>query len=124
MFWKKSSKTPDSKTVDKDADKKGKTQTGKPAAKKVNAGAGKSSVKGKKVQTVKKPSTNSVKTQAVKKPAAENVKKQDASDRVLAKLEAIERETRLKQVKDNVDRLEDEKIAGHIEDLLKSIGRD
>lgn len=103
MFWKKSSK---------------------PAAKKSNAGAGKSSVKGKKVQTVKKPSTNGAKTQSAKKPAAANVKEQDASERVLAKLEAIERETRLKQVKDNVDRLEDEKIAGHIEDLLKSMWKD
>lgn len=119
MFWKKSSKP-----ADKAADKKGKTQTGKPAAKKVNAGAGKSSVKDKKVQTVKKPPTNSAKTQSAKKPAAENVKKQDTSERVLAKLEAIERETRLKQVKDNVDRLEDEKIAGHIEDLLKSMWKD
>ena len=86
VFWKKSSKT-----ADKSADKKRKTQA------------------------VKKPAADS----ARKKDASAG--KEDASDRVLAKLAAIEKETRLKQVRDNVDQLDDEKIAEHLESLLKSL---
>ncbi len=107
MFWKKS------QTVKKPAANGAKTQAvKKPAA------------NGAKTQAVKKPAANGAKTQAVKKPAANSAKKEDASDRVLAKLMAIEKETRLKQVRDNVEQLEDEKIAEHLESLLKSLRGD
>lgn len=99
-------------------------KSNKPAAKSVNAGSDKSAEKSKKAQTVKKTAANGGKTQAVKKPAAGSAKKEDASDRVLAKLMAIEKETRLKQVRDNVDQLDDEKIAEHLESLLKSLRND
>lgn len=93
MFWKKSSKT-----ADKSADKKRKTQAVKKSAadsaRKKDASAGKEGA---------------------------SARKEDASDRVLAKLAAIEKETRLKQVRDNVDQLDDEKIAEHLESLLKSL---
>lgn len=91
MFKKKSNKS-EEKNVKKPASKTGKTQAGKPAPK-------------------------SGKTQA--KPAKKTAQPQDQSDKVLNKLMAIEKETRLKQVRDNVDHLEDEKIAEHIELLLK-----
>lgn len=119
VFWKKSSKPGTDGT-----DKNGKAQADKTAAKSANAGPGKSAAKSKKAQTVKKGAANGAKKQAVKKPAADNVKKEDASDRVLAKLMAIEKETRLKQVRDNVDQLDDEKIAEHLESLLKSLRND
>lgn len=96
MFKKKS----------KTADKIGKTQTGK------------TDVKSKKTQTGK-TTVKSGKTQTVKKPVKKGGQEQEQSDKVLAKLMAIEKETRLKQVRDNVDRLEDEKIAEHLELLLK-----
>lgn len=86
--------------------KKKKTQTGKSGAKSTNSQAGKTAAK-------------SVKTQNVKKPAPTGGQPQDQSDKVLAKLMAIEKETRLKQVRDNVEQLEDEKIAEHLELLLK-----
>ena len=100
VFWKKSSKT-----ADKSADKKRKTQAvKKPAAdsaRKKDASAGKEGASARKESA--------------------SAGKEDASDRVLAKLAAIEKETRLKQVRDNVDQLDDEKIAEHLESLLKSL---
>ena len=75
----------------------------------------------KSSKTADKSADKKRKTQAVKKPAADSARKKDASDRVLAKLAAIEKETRLKQVRDNVDQLDDEKIAEHLESLLKSL---
>lgn len=93
VFWKKSSKT-----ADKSADKKRKTQA------------------------VKKPAADSArKKDASAGKEGASARKEDASDRVLAKLAAIEKETRLKQVRDNVDQLDDEKIAEHLESLLKSL---
>ena len=107
MFWKKS------QAVKKPTANGAKTQSVKKPA-----------VNGAKTQSVKKPAANGAKTQPVKKPAATGEKKEDASDRVLAKLMAIEKETRLKQVRDNVEQLEDEKIAEHLESLLKSLRGD
>ncbi len=93
VFWKKSSKT-----ADKSADKK------------------------RKIQAVKKPAADSArKKDASAGKEGASARKEDASDRVLAKLAAIEKETRLKQVRDNVDQLDDEKIAEHLESLLKSL---
>lgn len=89
MFKKK-----DKSVAKKEKAKSAKSQTGKTAAK-------------------------SVKTQSVKKPAGAGAQTQNQSDKVLAKLKAIEKDTRLKEVRDNVDQLEDEKIAEHIELLLK-----
>ena len=106
------------KKKNKSVDKNEKTQAGKTTVKSKKAQTGKTTVKGAKTQTGK-ASVNRVKTQTVKKPAQGNEKTQDQSDKVLAKLMAIEKETRLKQVRDNVDQLEDEKIAEHIELLLK-----
>ena len=83
--------------------------------KKSSKTADKSADKKRKIQAVKKPAADS----ARKKDAS--ARKEDASDRVLAKLAAIEKETRLKQVRDNVDQLDDEKIAEHLESLLKSL---
>ncbi len=83
--------------------------------KKSSKTADKSADKKRKIQAVKKPAADS----ARKKDASAG--KEDASDRVLAKLAAIEKETRLKQVRDNVDQLDDEKIAEHLESLLKSL---
>ena len=83
--------------------------------KKSSKTADKSADKKRKIQAVKKPAADS----ARKKDASAG--KEDASDRVLAKLAAIEKETRLKQVIDNVDQLDDEKIAEHLESLLKSL---
>lgn len=90
-------------------------------------------VKGKKTQTVKngkQPVVKSTKQSAVKStkqsaakstkpPAPAGEKTQDMSDKVLAKLMEIEREARLEKARDSVDGLEDEKIAGQIELLLK-----
>ncbi len=92
MFKKKSNKSTVKPQTEKPASKAAKAQTGKPASK---TGA----------------------TQA--KPGKKTAQAQDQSDKVLNKLMAIEKETRLKQVRDNVDHLEDEKIAEHIELLLK-----
>ena len=78
--------------------------------KKSSKTADKSADKKRKIQAVKKPAADS----ARKKDASAG--KEDASDRVLAKLAAIE-----KQVRDNVDQLDDEKIAEHLESLLKSL---
>lgn len=86
MFWKKDKKR-------KTTTKKGKTQSGKAAAKGAEAQA--------------------------EKPAAQSGNTQDRSDAILAKLMAIEKETRLKEARDRVDQLEDENIAENIEQLLK-----
>ncbi len=104
MFKKKSNKS----TV--------KPQTEKPASKAAKAQAGKPASKAAKAQTGK-PVSKTGATQA--KPGKKTAQAQDQSDKVLNKLMAIEKETRLKQVRDNVDHLEDEKIAEHIELLLK-----
>ncbi len=104
MFKKKSNKS----TV--------KPQTEKPASKAAKAQAGKPASKAAKAQTGK-PASKTGATQA--KPGKKTAQAQDQSDKVLNKLMAIEKETRLKQVRDNVDHLEDEKIAEHIELLLK-----
>ena len=95
-----------------------KPQTEKPASKAAKAQAGKPASKAAKAQTGK-PVSKTGATQA--KPGKKTAQAQDQSDKVLNKLMAIEKETRLKQVRDNVDHLEDEKIAEHIELLLKII---
>ena len=56
------------------------------------------------------------------KQAAQSKATQDRSEAVLAKLMAIEKETRLKEARDQVDQLDDENIAANIEQLLKIIG--
>ena len=89
-----------------------KPQTEKPASKAAKAQAGKPASKAAKAQTGKPGATQA-------KPGKKTAQAQDQSDKVLNKLMAIEKETRLKQVRDNVDHLEDEKIAEHIELLLK-----
>lgn len=96
MFKKK-----DKKAVKQSA----KAQTRKPA------------VKSGKVQT-SKTTTKNGKT-PTGKAVAGGGETQDRSDAVLAKLMAIEKETRLKQARDRVDQLEDDKIAVNIEQLLQ-----
>ncbi len=80
----------------------------------------KSAVKNGKVQT-SKTTAKKGKTQS-EKAVDKDGKTQDRSDAILAKLMAIEKETRLEQARDRVDQLEDEKIAASIEELLKIIG--
>lgn len=106
------------KKKNKSADKNVKTKTEKTASKGVKAQTGKAVSKSTKAQAGK-TAARSAKTQPVEKSAQNSGQAQDASDRVLNKLMAIEKETRLKQVRDNVDQLEDEKIAEHLELLLK-----
>ena len=104
----------------------------------------KKDVKGKSVKeknvkekNVKQKKAAKTTMKSTKKPAAKTVKKQtgntavksgnsgkdgktpDKSDQILSKLMAIERETRLEQKRDQVDRLEDEAIAENLELLLK-----
>lgn len=93
------------KKRNKDEIKSGKPKTGQPAAKVGKPKAGQSAVKGSKPKTGQ--------------PAVKQKTQQDMSDKVLAKLMEIEKEARLEQARDSVDGLEDEKIAEHIELLLK-----
>ena len=108
MFGKKN------KTVDKNV----KGQAGKTVTKSVKTQTGKTAAKSVKTQTGKTTAKNG-KAQTMKKPAEKGGQAQDQSDKVLAKLKKKKKETRLKQVRDNVDQLEDEKIAEHLELLLK-----
>ena len=85
--------------------KDGKPKTSQPAVKGSKPKAGQSAVKGSKPKTGQ--------------PAVKQKTQQDMSDKVLAKLMEIEKEARLEQARDSVDGLEDEKIAEHIELLLK-----
>ena len=82
------------------------------------------------MKSTKKPAVKTVKTakttkttKTVKPQAgsakAKSEKTQDKSDQILNKLMAIEKEARLEQARDNVDNLEDEKIAENLELLLK-----
>lgn len=105
MFKKKDTKTLQSAKAQtkKPAVKSGKAQTSKAAAKKGKTQPGKTAAKGGK-------------------QAAQGKATQDRSDAVLAKLMAIEKETRLKEARDQVDQLDDENIAANIEQLLKIIG--
>lgn len=77
-----------------------------------------------KKQTVKSGGAQTTKKQTVKKetvrtPADENAKLQEKREKVYAKLVEIEKEAGLEQARDSVGKLEDEKIAEHIELLLK-----
>lgn len=92
----------------KTAVKSGKVQTSKSTTKNGKTKTGKAVVNGGKAQAGKTPSQSG--------------NTQDRSDVILAKLMAIEKETRLKEAKDRVDRLEDENIAENIEQLLKILG--
>ena len=96
--------------------------------------------KNAKDKNVKEKKVTKTTVKSTRKPAAETVKKQtgntaaksgkngnsgkggktpDKSDQILSKLMAIEKEARLEQARDQVDRLEDEKIAENLELLLK-----
>lgn len=110
MFKKK-----DTKTVKQGA----KAQAGKPAAKSGKVQTSKTAAKSRKTQSGKAVS-KAGKAQAGK-PADQSGKPQDRSDVILAKLMAIEKETRLKEARDQVDQLDDENIAANIEQLLKII---
>lgn len=72
--------------------------------------------KKEKPQAVKK---QTVKKETVRTPADENAKLQEKREKVYAKLVEIEKEAGLEQARDSVGKLEDEKIAEHIELLLK-----
>jgi len=96
-----------------------------------------------KDKNVKEKKVTKTTVKSTRKPAAKTVKKQtgntatksgkngnsgnngkggktpDKSDQILSKLMAIEKEARLEQARDQVDRLEDEKIAENLELLLK-----
>lgn len=111
MFKKK-----DTKTVRQGT----KAQTKKSAVKSGKVQASKSTTKNGKTKTGKAVAHGG-KAQAGK-TAAQSGNTQDRSDVILAKLMAIEKETRLKEAKDRVDRLEDENIAENIEQLLKIFG--
>ena len=93
------------KKRNKDEVKSGKPKTGQPSAKDGKPKTSQSAVKGSKPKTGQ--------------PADKQKTQQDMSDKVLAKLMEIEKEARLEQARDSVDGLEDEKIAEHIELLLK-----
>ncbi len=111
MFKKKDTKTVRQSTkaqATKPAVRSGKAQTRKTMKKNEKKQSGKAITKGGKAQSGK--------------PAAQSGETQDRSDAVLAKLKAIEKEMRLEEARDRVDRLEDEKIAANIEQLLKIIG--
>ena len=93
------------KKRNKDEVKSGKPKTGQPSAKDGKPKTSQPAVKGSKPKTGQ--------------PAVKQKTQQDMSDKVLAKLMEIEKEARLEQARDSVDGLEDEKIAEHIELLLK-----
>ncbi|MEY8412551.1 hypothetical protein AALB51_15135 [Lachnospiraceae bacterium 62-26] len=97
--------------------KDGKPKTSQPAVKGSKPKAGQSAVKGSKP----KAGQSAVKGSKPKtgQPAVKQKTQQEMSDKVLAKLMEIEKEARLEQARDSVDGLEDEKIAEHIELLLK-----
>lgn len=109
---KQTVKADKAQTVKKQTVKDGKAQTVK-----------KQTVKGGKAQTVKK---QTVKKQAVKSgstqasgtPAAE-ARLQEKREKVASRLMEMEKEAGLEQARDSVGQLEDEKIAEHIELLLK-----
>ena len=111
------------------AAKDGKPKTSQPAVKGSQPKAGQSAVKGSKPKTgqpaakVGKPKAGQSAVKGSKpktgQPADKQKTQQDMSDKVLAKLMEIEKEARLEQARDSVDGLEDEKIAEHIELLLK-----
>lgn len=88
--------------------KKKDTKTGSQGSKTRTKKPGKAAAKGGKTQAGK--------------TTVQSGKTQDRSDVILAKLMAIEKETRLEQARDRVDQLEDENIALNIEQLLKIIG--
>lgn len=121
MFWRKN---------DREEVKNAKPQSEQPAEGKGEQSGQPASKSGKKVsrstegkgKAAGQPAVKKGKTQAAqsgKQPAARSKTVQDKSDRVLAKLMEIEKEARLEQARDSVDGLEDEKIAEHIELLLK-----
>ena len=111
MFWKKNDK-------EKQPAVKGKkTQTVKNGKQPVVKSTKQSAVKSTKQSAVK--STKQSAAKSTKPPAPAGEKTQDMSDKVLTKLMEIEREARLEKARDSVDGLEDEKIAGQIELLLK-----
>ena len=93
------------KKRNKDEIKSGKPKTGQPSAKDGKPKTSQPAVKGSKPKTGQ--------------PAVKQKTQQDMSDKVRAKLMEIEKEARLEQSRDSVDGLEDEKIAEHIELLLK-----
>ena len=72
-----------------------------------------------KKQTVKSGGAQTTKKQTVRTSADENAKLQEKREKVYAKLVEIEKEAGLEQARDSVGKLEDEKIAEHIELLLK-----
>ncbi len=108
--------------------KKEKTQAVKKQTAKKQT-AKKQTVKSGGAQTVKKQTVKSggaqttkkqtVKKETVRTPADENAKLQEKREKVYAKLVEIEKEAGLEQARDSVGKLEDEKIAEHIELLLK-----
>ena len=92
-------------TKEKTENKSTKAQPGKTAVKSTKKPAVKTVKTAKTTKTTKtvKPQAGSAK--------AKSEKTQDKSDQILNKLMAIEKEARLEQARDNVDNLEDEKIA-------------